>query len=134
MVTIVKAVQEIRAVVNKLEQKENESWSKKIEEINTKVIKQIDDEISKIQSDTAKAESGKQKGTNVKGENTVKKCKYCIVSINWTANFSTQKRSIQIFFMGENALKSCATSDTQNFVSGGNDKMDVEEKTVSTCI
>ena len=55
MVTIVKAVKEIGAVVNKLEQKENKSESKKIEEI---------------------LQTANAKGAKANGENTVKKFKY----------------------------------------------------------
>ena len=87
MVTIVKAVKEIKASMNKLEEKVNKSQNEEIQEIikaqknldkviaaNNDAIKRIDSEILKIKSDEAKADSDKHKDAKLK--DTEKRCRY----------------------------------------------------------
>ena len=84
---MVKVVKEIKASVNKLEEKVDKNQNAEIQEIiktqknldelivaNSAAIKSIDSEISKFHNDKAKADSDKHE--NVETVKEIKKCKY----------------------------------------------------------
>ena len=86
MVTIVKAVKEIKGTVGKLEEKVNQNQSDEIQEImkaqksleeiiaaNTNAIKRIDNEILRFKNDRAEADADKKEVS--KFETAAKKCK-----------------------------------------------------------
>ena len=87
MVTILKAVKEIKASVVKLEEKVDKTHNDEIQEIinaqknledvialNSEPIKRIDNEILRMQNDKAEADPAKDDA--VKAENKAKQCKY----------------------------------------------------------
>ena len=88
MLTIVKALKDMRTSVNKLEEKANKSHDDDIQDLvncqktlelivnaNSEAIKRIDDEILDIKNDKAKAETNKKNDVHTK-EEVGKKCKY----------------------------------------------------------